>query len=200
MQEDSIAPDPGGLHKKEEEDPDHIEINEGEDSLKVRLLEPNQSVLEDGESYLWLAHTSHNALQLRLSHMTNGYLREFTILECDYKTLCNMDWIKSVDIKNELELATLLGHLYIAAEQGVSRMSLESLKLHVIRKNTNCHDNNNSKVDHGLEYSNKNQHKGTLSKITKVLKHQIQRPGESRRCFFFKMCCTLSIVCICSWK
>ena len=182
LQEDSIAPDPGGLHR-EEENPDHIEINDGEDSLKVRLLEPNQSVLEDGESYLWLAHTSHNALQLRLSHMTNGYLREFTILECDYKTLCNMDWIKSMDIKNEVELATLLGHLYIAAEQGVSRMSLESLKLHVIRKNTKCHDNNNSKVDHGLEYTNRNQHKGALSKITKVLKHQIQRPGE---CLLFQ--------------
>ena len=114
--------------------------------------------------------------------MTNGYVKEFTILECDYKTLCNMDWIKSVDVKNETELATLLGHLYIAAEQGVGRMSLESLKLHVLRKNTSCHDNNNSKVDYGLDYSTNSraQQKGALSKITKVLKHQIQRPGESQ--------------------
>ena len=146
----------------------------------MRLFEPNQSALQDGESYLWLDHTSHNALQLRLAHMTNGYLKEFTILECDYKTLCNMDWIKSVDVKNETELATLLGHLYIAAEQGVGRMSLESLKLHVKRNSRNCHDNNNSKVDNGLDCStnSRTQPKGALSKITKVLKHQIQRPGK----------------------
>ena len=177
LREDSIALDPGGILNEEEEE--DIEVNdEEEDPLKVRLFEPNQSVLQNGESYLWLAHTAHNALQLRLSHMTNGYLREFTILECDYRTLCNMDWIKTVDIKSEVELATLLGHLYIAAEQGVNRMSLESLKLH-IRKNTNCHGNNNSKLSHGLDYSNKTQQqKGGLSKITKVLKHQIQRPGK----------------------
>ncbi len=188
----SLAPDPGGTKPETTFPTPEVNASDdgdnngsGKDDLKIHLVEPKQTWLQNGDGYLWLDHeslpNSSTAFKLRFSQMTNGYLRELTILECDYKTLCNMDWIKSVEVKSEAELATLLGHLYIAAEQGVGRMSLDSLNLQVVRKVAH-RTKNSAKTDLAVNSvdndKSQQQKNSTLSRITKVLKHQIPRPGK----------------------
>ena len=152
------------------------------DRLIIHLREIPEAQLREGGCYFFIRSpdVASGSLRVVLRQKIHGLVQEHPVLECGYLELFAMDWMHNLNTKTSSDLAALLSHCMVAAEEGISRMSLDSVKLSVI----NHHGNRPVEGHHG----DKKETPAEVSKLkisSMVFHPKINDNGKSH--FYFKV-------------
>ena len=145
------------------------------DRIIIHLHDLDPNLLKDGDSYFCLTRGYYQNLQLVLRHMIGGSIREYPVLESDYHKLFAMDWLSNISAHDASDLAILLDHCLLAAEEGISAMTLDKVRLAV----RSYHDNQDEDglLPHSVDFTGGASH--TFSSIkTAFAKSQQQKLGK----------------------
>ena len=120
----------------------HIGLNHSSDTqdwplasaqeLLIHVNTPDESQLQNGDSYFYVTQKADDNMQLVLRHVTDGNTDEYPISDTQRQKMFAMEHM-DIDLEqcSDEKLSTLLSNCVVAVETGLARMSWRDVKLSV---------------------------------------------------------------------